>query len=35
VRAEDVLAYRQREDARRKEILDELTAEAEKHGLGY
>ena len=35
VRAEDLLRYRQREEERRKEILDELTAEAEKHGLGY
>ena len=35
VRAEDVLASRLRDDKRRKEILDELTAEAEKHGLGY
>jgi len=35
VRAEDALAYRARDEERRKEILDELTAEAEKHGLGY
>lgn len=35
VRAEDVLAYKLRDDSRRKEILDELTAEAQKHGLGY
>ncbi|MBL9088562.1 MAG: helix-turn-helix domain-containing protein [Planctomycetia bacterium] len=35
VRAEDVLAYRQREEERRKAVLAELTAEAEKHGLGY
>jgi excisionase family DNA binding protein len=35
VRAEDLLAYRQKDEARRKAILDELTAEAEKHGLGY
>jgi len=35
VRAEDLVAYKQRDEARRKAILDELTAEAEKHGLGY
>ena len=35
VRAEDVFAYKLRDDARRREILDELTAEAQKHGLGY
>ena len=35
VRAEDVLAYNQADEARRKAVLDELTAEAEKHGLGY
>ena len=35
IRASDALAYRQRDDRRRKTILDELTAEAQKHGLGY
>jgi excisionase family DNA binding protein len=35
VRAEDVIAYRHADDVRRRAILDELTAEAEKHGLGY
>lgn len=35
VRAEDLLAYRQKDEARRRKVLDELTAEAEKHGLGY
>ena len=33
--AADVLAYRQRDDRRRRQLLDELTTEAEKHGLGY
>ena len=35
VRAEDVLACKLRDDARRKNVLDELAAEAQKHGLGY
>lgn len=35
VRAEDLVAYKQHDEARRKAILDELTAEAEKRGLGY
>ncbi len=35
VRAEDVIAYKHADDLRRRAILDELTAEAEKHGLGY
>lgn len=35
VLAVDVLAYKAKEEARRRSILDELTAEAEKHGLGY
>ena len=35
VRAEDVIAYKHADDMRRRAILDELTAEAEKHGLGY
>ncbi len=33
--ASDVLEYRKRDEARRKAVLDELTREAEKHGLGY
>ena len=35
VKAADIFAYRQRDEAQRKKVLDELTAEAEKHGLGY
>lgn len=35
VRAEDVLRFRAQEDVRRKAVLDELAAEAQKHGLGY
>lgn len=35
IRAEDLVAYKQRHEARRKAVLDELTAEAEKHELGY
>jgi excisionase family DNA binding protein len=35
VKAADLLAYQQRDEAERKRVLDELTAEAEKHGLGY
>jgi excisionase family DNA binding protein len=35
VQMTDVLAYKSKDDARRKAILDELTVDAEKHGLGY
>lgn len=35
VLAADLLAYKQADEARRKAVLDELTAEAEKHSLGY
>ncbi len=35
VKAADLAAYQQRDEAERKKVLDELTAEAEKHGLGY
>ena len=35
VKAAELVAYRQRDEAERKKVLDELTSEAEKHGLGY
>jgi len=35
IRFEDLIAYKRKDDAHRKAVLDELTAEAEKHGLGY
>lgn len=35
VRAEDVLRYREERLAKRREALEELTAEAEHLGLGY
>jgi excisionase family DNA binding protein len=35
VKAADLVAYQRRDEAERKKVLDELTAEAEKHGLGY
>lgn len=31
----DVLAYKEKEDARQRELLDELTREAQDLGLGY
>jgi excisionase family DNA binding protein len=35
VRVSDLIEYKQRDAAHRKAVVDELTAEAEKHGLGY
>lgn len=35
IRAEDLMAYKRVDEERRKEVLDELTAEAEKRDLGY
>lgn len=35
LRAADVLAYKHGNEARRKQVLDELTADAQKHDLGY
>jgi excisionase family DNA binding protein len=35
VRAGDVVAYKERDAAYRRSVADELTTEAEKHGMGY
>jgi len=35
VRVSDLLVYKDQDDAHRKAVQDELTAEAEKLGLGY
>lgn len=31
----DIVAYKQADDEKRNAVLDELAAEAQKHGLGY
>jgi excisionase family DNA binding protein len=31
----DIMAYKQADDEKRNAVLDELAAEAQKHGLGY
>lgn len=35
VKVADLLAYKQSDDREREAVLDELAAEAQKHGLGY
>ena len=35
VRAVDLLDYQRKDEAERQAVLDELTAEAQRHGLGY
>jgi excisionase family DNA binding protein len=35
VKAADLIAYRRRDDVVRQKVLKDLTAEAEKNGLGY
>jgi len=35
IRVKDLLAYRQLDETERKAVLDELTQEAQKLGLGY
>ena len=35
IRLADVLAYREIDDAKRRSAMDELTAEAQRLGLGY
>lgn len=34
IRMEDVMAYKERIDREREAVLDELVAEAQKHGMG-
>jgi excisionase family DNA binding protein len=34
VKVADLVAYQQADDAKRKDVMDELAAEAQKHGLG-
>jgi excisionase family DNA binding protein len=35
IRFDDLMEFKQRDDHERRAILDELAAEAQKHGLGY
>lgn len=35
VQVADLVEYKQRDGAHRKAVLEELSAEAEKHGIGY
>ena len=35
VKVADLITYKQADDTKRNEVLDELAAEAQKHGLGY
>jgi excisionase family DNA binding protein len=35
IRFGDLMAYKERDDAYRRQVMDELAAEAQKHGLGY
>ena len=35
IRMEDVMAYKTSIDAERESVLDQLTAEAQEHGMGY
>jgi len=35
IKMAELIAYRDTDDAERKAVLDELAAEAQKHGLGY
>ncbi len=31
----DLIAYKEKDDAQRRAVMDELASEAQKHGLGY
>lgn len=35
VRFADLMEYKRKDEARRRGVMDELTSEAQKHGLGY
>jgi excisionase family DNA binding protein len=35
VRFGDLMAHKQRDDAYRRQVMDDLAAEAQQHGLGY